>query len=278
MTIEYQDIRPPMPARRSAARRTPARSFGSARATLALILREISTAYGATPGGYLWAVAEPVASIILLTAVFSYSFRSPPMGVNFAIYYATGMLPFLMFTNVSNKIALSLRFSKSLLAYPAVTFVDAIMARFLLAVATNLFVYTLVFVAIFLIYDTRTIPVVPGIALSFAMAAVLGLGIGTLNCFLFSLFEAWVSIWSILTRPLVILSCVLFPYAAVPEPFRSYLWYNPLVQIVGKMRGSFYPSYDDSYVSVTYVFGIALISLLLGLILLGRYYRYIINE
>lgn len=273
MTIEHHDFRRPPPARPMAPRR-----FGSMRTTMALILREISTAYGATPGGYLWAVAEPVASIFLLTVVFSYSFHNPPMGVNFAIYYATGMLPFLMFTSVANKVAMTLRFSKPLLAYPAVTFVDAILARFLLTVATDLLVYTLVLLAICFMFDTRTIAVIPGIALSFAMAAALGLGIGTLNCFLFSLFEAWVSMWSILTRPLVIISCVLFPLSAVPEPFRGYLWYNPLVQIVGKMRSSFYPNYDDSYVSLTYVFGLALVALLLGLILLARYYRYIINE
>ena len=60
------------------------------RATLALILREMSTSYGRTPGGYLWAVAEPVAAVALLTVVFALAFDHPPIGRDFALFYASG--------------------------------------------------------------------------------------------------------------------------------------------------------------------------------------------
>jgi len=63
----------------------------------------------------------------------------------------------------------------------------------------------------------------------------------------------------------------------VPANYREYLWYNPLVHIVGLMRRGFYPTYDATYVSVTYVFGVALVTLVFGLIFLKRYHREILN-
>ncbi|WP_430450396.1 ABC transporter permease [Rhodophyticola sp.] len=64
----------------------------------ALILREMSVTYGRSPGGYIWAVLEPAAGIGLLVLVFSVAFEAPPMGSNFAMFYATGMIPFLAYS------------------------------------------------------------------------------------------------------------------------------------------------------------------------------------
>ncbi|MEP4309746.1 MAG: hypothetical protein ABJ364_08370, partial [Lentilitoribacter sp.] len=116
------------------------RAFASTRTILALVLREMVTTYGRSPGGYLWAILEPVAGIALLTALFSTGFRSPSLGTNFPIFYATGMIPFLMYSDVSGKVALSMLFSKPLLAYPAVTYLDAILARFIVNMLTQLMV------------------------------------------------------------------------------------------------------------------------------------------
>ena len=56
------------------------RSFPTLRAISALILREMATAHGRIRGGYLWAVAEPVAAVALLVLVFSVAFEQPPLG------------------------------------------------------------------------------------------------------------------------------------------------------------------------------------------------------
>ncbi len=272
MILPGSDIRNPL--RPVVARR---RRFASLRSVLALMLREMATTYGRSPGGYIWAVLEPVASIGLLTVVFSFAFRQPPIGSNFPMFYATGMVPFLMFNNISGKVAQSLRFSKPLLAYPSVTFVDAIIGRFVLNALTELLVAYVVLTGIYLIYETRTIPYLPGIGLAFAMALALGLGVGILNCFLMMMFPAWQVIWSILTRPLLIISCIFFVFNNVPQPFRDYLWFNPLVHIVGQIRGSFYTGYNADYVSVTYVIALSLALSAAGLVLLTRHHRNLLD-
>ena len=256
----------------------PRRPFASLRTITALILREMSTTYGRSPGGYLWAVLEPVAGIGLLTLIFSAAFRSPALGTNFPIFYATGMIPFLMYNDISGKVALSLLFSKPLLAYPAVTYIDAIVARFIVNMLTQLMVAYITLMGILLIFETRLVPDYPTIIEGFALITLLALGIGVMNCFLFSRFPVWQRSWSILMRPMFIISGVFFLFDTIPLPYRDYLWYNPLVHIIGLMRRGFYSSYDADYVSVSYLIGVSLALLLAGLFLLRRFHRDLLND
>ena len=65
------------------------------RVLFALVVREMSTRFGRSWGGYLWAIVEPVGGILLLTFIFSLALRKPPLGTNFALFYASGMVPVL---------------------------------------------------------------------------------------------------------------------------------------------------------------------------------------
>jgi capsular polysaccharide transport system permease protein len=253
-------------------------AFPSLRTITALVLREMATTYGRSPGGYIWTILEPVAGIALLTLAFSFTFIDPPVGSNFAMFYATGMVPFVAYLDMSAKIASSIQFSRPLLTYPRVTFADALIGRFITNGLTQLLAAYIIFSGMLLVFDTRTSPDVPQIALAMLMMAMLALGIGTMNCFLMSIYPIWQKIWAILNRPLFIISCIFFVFEGVPEPMRSILWYNPLVHIVGQMRHGFYPSYDAVYVSPFYVFSLSFVSLALGLLFLRRYHRDILNE
>lgn len=254
------------------------RRFATGRAVLALMLREMATTYGRSPGGYLWAVLEPVGGIAILTLIFSFGFNAPSLGTNFPIFYATGILPFMMFNSVCNRVSTSLLFSKALLAYPSVTFLDALLARFAVNTVTQGMVGYLVFGGILMIYETRTLPDPALIAQSFALTAMLALGIGTLNAYLIARFAVWQVIWSILTRPLFLISGIFFLFDAIPRPGQDIIWFNPLIHLVGIMRAGFYPTYDAGYVSVSYVMAVALISLGAGLLLLRSSHRDLLND
>lgn len=255
-------------------RRVSARlPFAGTRTVTALILREISSTYGRAAGGYIWAILEPALGIFLLSVIFSLGFRSPRLGSNFAIYYATGLLPYMFFTVISGKMAGAISYSRQLLAYPRVTFTDVLVARMILNALTNLIIGCIIFTVIRMVFETRTTLEMPDILLSYTMALALGVGIGTLNCFLFSMFPLWERIWSILTRPLALVSGVIWIYEIVPQPYQGWLWYNPLIHITGEMRAGFYYSYDATYVSPLYVFSISIITMTAGLLLLRRFHR-----
>lgn len=247
--------------------------FVTLRVVAALILREMTSTYGRKPGGYLWAVLEPVAGIALLTWIFSLGFRHPALGTDFAMFYASGMIPFWMFIQVSTRMAQSLRYSRQLLAYPRVTVVDALVARYLLNVMLQLLIAYIVLGGIRMINDTGTTLVLPRIALGFAMAAALAAGVGAFNCVLMTAFPLWQTAWGILTRPLVLMSGVIFMLETIPEPWRGYLAWNPLTHVVAEVRAGFYFGYHPDYVAPGYVFGVSLVLLAVGLLLTWRFHR-----
>jgi len=254
------------------------RRFRAFRTIAALVLREMSTTYGRSAGGYIWAIIAPVAAIALLTLVFSAALRTPSLGTNFSLFYATGILPFSFYTQTSNKIASALRFSRPLLQYPGVRYIDAIIARFLLNLLTHIIVFYLLISLIIFAYDVQTILDFPTIILAFSLAGFLGLGIGCLNCYLFMRFPVWGTLWGILNTPLLIMSCIFFIFEDVPNKFQDLLWFNPLGHVIGLMRSGFYPSYDATYVSIPYLVLVTLITMALGLLLLNRFHRDLLNN
>jgi capsular polysaccharide transport system permease protein len=237
----------------------------------ALISREMSTNYGKTPGGYIWAILEPAAGIALMTFFFSIAFRNPQIGISFPLFYATGMLPFTIYRDLSSKISKSLEFSSKLLIYPAVTFMDALLARLLLNVLTHVVICLIILGAILIFMETRAQLDVRWLFLAILASICVAFAVGTFNCIVFMKFPVWEQIWGIANRPMFMISTVFFLYDSTPEPFKSMLWYNPLIHIVGLMRRGIYPSYDAQYVSLTYLFAPPLIVTTFSLLLLRRH-------
>ena len=239
------------------------------RAIAALVLREISTASGRTPGGYIWAPIEPVAAVPLLALVFSLAFKAPPLGRDFALFYASGYLPFAFYSDVSQKIGVALRFSRPLMAYPAITWLDAIFARFLLNSLVNVLVATSVLVTLYYMSGNRPAQIA-NCALGFAIVGTFGLGIGVLNAFLFEIAPVWERLWAIVNKPAFVLSGVLFLPDSVPEPFHGLIWLNPIVHGISLFRSGIYGGYAPKDADPVFALFVAAVPLVLGLLLLNR--------
>lgn len=254
-----------------AAQRPGPPRFRIFRSISALILREMSTSYGRSPGGYLWVILEPVAGVTLLTVLFSLLARNPPLGTNFPLFYATGMLPFTMYAAVCGLVATAVLFSRAFLSYPAVSFMDALIARFLLTSLTHILVMVLIISGIVLTYDLKLVIQWQYAFQSIGLLLMLTFGIGMANCYLFMKFPVWQSFWGILNRPLFLLSGVFFIPELLPEKALVYILWNPLIHIIGLMRKAFYPTYDAPYIDMTYV---AVLSVCIGALGLWFVYRY----
>ncbi len=250
--------------------------FRALRTIVALILREMTSTFGRSPGGYLWMILEPTAAIALLSFVFSLLLRHPSMGTNFPYFYAPAMLAYQFFLSISGQIAKSLNYSRALLSYSAVTFMDALLARFLLNALTQLLVLTIVMTGIVLIYDLHPILDWPSLFLAMAMLFALTIAVGSMNCFLFSSFPLWERFWNILTRPLFLLSGIIFMPEDVAPRFRDLLMLNPLIHITSQMRKGFFVTYDAVYVRPLYVFTISLVLGIFGMLFLIKNHKDIV--
>ena len=252
--------------------------FQRLRVLFALVVREMSTRYGRSYGGYFWAIAQPLGSILLLNFVFSFTMRSPALGTNFPLFYATGVISYYFFSKISGSVSAAVSTNRGLLRYPVVSPLDAIFAKFIIDYVTMLIVGVLLIGGIVLFFR---LPVTfePLLALAgVTMAGLLGLGVGTVNCTLFGLFPTWRNIWTVATRPLFLCSGVIFIVESMPFQMRHLLIYNPILQSIALARTGFYGSYDPYYVSCPYVLGIALGLFTVGAYLLRRYEGWLLDD
>lgn len=254
------------------------RGFATGRVILALMLREMTARYGRTPGGYLWAILEPIGMICVLALGFSLIMRSPALGNSFILFYASGYLVFSQYRTIEASITKSIPYTRGLLRYPVVTWLDALLARFFLNSLTGILNTILILTATMLITANNTMINFLPMMLALILASVLALGIGTLNALLTGLWPLWQTIVNILSRPLMIASAVLYIVEDLSPRAANVLWYNPLVHLTGMMRTGVYYKYPGQYISPLYVLGIAMVSLTLGLVFLHRYARKIIAD
>ena len=266
-----------MPASPLAPKLKPPR-FQGARIIMALILREMSATYGASAGGYIWAVLQPVGFLIMLSVGFSLMVRAPSLGTSFFLFYASAYLPFAFYGYMATKIARSIIYAQALLAYPSVTWIDTVLSRFILHTITMGLVTFLVISGSLLLISDRTIIQLAPVLIAMMLAALTGLGIGLMNATLGGLFPIWENLWKIVTRPLFLASGIVYIYEDLPSVAQDVLWWNPLIHITGLMRTGFYPNYHASYVSLTYAFGVAMISITLGLVFLRANHAKILEK
>ena len=265
-TADPQDFAPPRPPQEPKSRR-----FRTPRVIMALILREIGSRDARSSLGFLWSVIDPIATVAILSIAFSLFTRTPRLGINFPLYYITGIVPFHIYNQIGNRVSGSIRFSRQLLGFPSVTVVDAIMARFLLNYFINVIVFIILSYGVIHFYDLRVNVQLPAVINALVMAGALALGIGTFNSVLFMMLPAYEYIWGVFSRPMMVASGVLILIEDLPDWLFHILWWNPAAHIVAEMRHGFYPFYDTSWVSPFYVFMVAGFGFMLGLISLQRY-------
>jgi capsular polysaccharide transport system permease protein len=242
------------------------------------VIREMGTSFGKSAGGYFWAIAQPLGGILLLSVAFSLALRSPPLGNSFLFFYSTGVVPFQLFNAMSRAVSAAISSNRGLLAYPVVSVLDAILAKFLLTFMTNLIVAVLLIGGIIVVSGTYVVLDWAEIATAYLLVSFLGLGVGTINCVLFGFFPTWKNIWSVLTRPLFILSGVFYLFETIPRAFQNVVWFNPIQQCIGLMRAGFFGTYHADYVSVPYILGVSLVLFVLGGYLVRRHATYLIEQ
>lgn len=243
----------------------------------ALIIRETCARFGRSWGGYLWALAEPAGAILLFAIAFSYISRRPPIGTSFIFFYATGIIPFLTYNSIANAAMQAIRANRGLLTYPVITPLDTVIARALLELLTHVLIATILFYALAIWESPRLVIEPLALATALSMAAVLGLGVGTLNCVFIGFFPTWQSIWSVLNRPLFLISGVLFTFDSLPAQLRDVLWFNPVAHIVVETRFGFYGVATPGFVDPVYVFGTGMTLFVIGAFLLKRNEGFLIN-
>ena len=235
------------------------------RVIASLILRETRATFGTSPFGYVWAIITPTVGVGLLVFLFSLIDRQPPFGSSLALFFATGILTLQFFTELSNKLMTVFDANRALLTYPIIKDVDTLMARAIL-VAARYLVMMAVFYRMLFVVNLDPLPAHPEhVILAFLATFLLGLGFGTLNAVIASLWDTWTQIEKILTRPLFFISGIFYVPSQLPRQARDLLQWNPVLHLVEWFRNGFYPNYNSMLLDVSYPVSVGAGMLLVGL-------------
>ena len=224
------------------------------RVVSAMISREMVTRFGNNPGGYVWALLDPIANIAFLTLIFSTIARNPPLGTSFPLFFATGFIAFHYYRSIESFVSAGIKSNKTLLSYPNVAPADVIIARYVLQLATTTAIAVVVLG--FVMQFIRNPPVLnfaPIIEAAFA-ASIMGLGISLANNVLFIKYRIYERLYAVVNRPLYLISGIFFLPDAVPHPFRELLLINPGIHIVMLFRQGFYPEYRAIGLNMPYLY------------------------
>ncbi|HTT81519.1 MAG TPA: ABC transporter permease [Stellaceae bacterium] len=232
----------------------------------ALIIRETRTRFAEYKLGYGWALIEPILHIALLSAMFAVLMHgSPPIGRNFFLFYYTGLIPYLMFVHTSSGMSHAITGNAPLLQLPPVTSFDAIAARGLLEIMTDIIVATILLAGFIALGWAQMPDDLWGPSMALCVAAVLGCGLGFANAVMTAFWRSWEKAYNQLTRVLYFISGIFYAPAMMPDWARHLLAWNPLLQAIEWFRAGFFASYRPHWLDRRYLVVVAILALLSGL-------------
>lgn len=235
------------------------------RVITALVLRETRATFGTSPIGYLWAIFTPAVSVAFLVFLFSLAGRQPPFGSSLALFFATGALTLQFFSELSNKLMSVFDANHALLTYPIIKDVDTLLARAILVAATYALIMAIFYTALIGL-GLASLPARPEhVILAFLSTWLLGFGFGALNAVVVSLWESWVHVEKVLTRPLFFISAIFYVPSQLPQQARDILQWNPILHLVEWFRHGFYPNYNSMVLDAWYPVAIGIAMLFLAL-------------
>jgi capsular polysaccharide transport system permease protein len=235
------------------------------RVLLALILRETRATFGTSSFGYIWAIITPTASVGLLVFIFSLVGRQPPFGSSLALFFATGILTLNFFKELSGKLMSVFNANRALLTYPVIKDIDTLLARSILIIITYLLIMFIFFTSLVALNLAHLPTHIEQLLFAFFSTALLGLGMGTMNAVITSIWDTWTQIEKVLTRPLFFISGIFYVPSLLPIEAISVLKWNPVLHLIEWFREGFYPNYNSFVLNRSYPIYLGIFLLLVGL-------------
>ena len=245
----------------------------------ALFLREAAFRLSGRRAAWLWLLLEPIFHVAFITVFFEIVRVRVTPGADPGMFLMTGLLSFFMTRNTAFRSMEAIKANSALFAYRQVKPVDTVIVRAGLEGFLGLIV-ALIVLSGAAVFGLDVVPYHPlEVLMAFLGLWVLGLGLGLMLSVAGEMIPEIGNIVRLAFIPLYFVSGVMFPIQFVPQDYREWLFYNPILHGVEVLRGGFFPRYHVlPEASLSFLFGSALIVVFLGLALHVRFARKIIAQ
>lgn len=234
----------------------------------ALLLRELSSRFGKTRGGFLWVLVEPIAHLVVPIVVFGFIRQRLVPGIEYPVFLVYGFLPFLLFKAICLQIVNGVNAGRGLLSYRQVLLMDVFIAKAMAHSMIQAIVFIVVLTGLAMLgYDVLP-PRPVELAGVLALATVLAFGLGVVFAALTSLVPDARPVIQVMFMPLYFVSGILFPVTRFPDEWVQWMAINPVLHIVELSRVAGVEGYvPTKYLSITYPLTLALVATVIGLML-----------
>ena len=233
----------------------------------ALFAREIATRFGEYRLGFVWMLVEPLLSVLVIGVLLgSLGGRAVP-DIPFAFFVLNGKLLLNLLTGPIYTSMNALKANKGLLIYPNVRPLDPFLARYFYELLTTMFSFS-VFTVIGVWMGIRiSLGYFEVLAACYLLTWLMGCGLGLICAVAAAHYKEVEKIVDVVLAPLVFVSAVMFPTAALPQSLQRLLLWNPLVHPIEQARKALFPFYHAGDTGLFYPFSVAVIVLGIGLVL-----------
>ena len=197
----------------------------------------ISVRYKQSKLGATWAILQPLAMMLVFTAVFAKLVRVPSEGVPYALFAYTGILPWTFFSGAVSNGTNSLVSHAQLVTkvfFPR----EILPLSYVVAAAVDLLIGAAVLVVLVVFYQVRLTSELPLVLPIVALLGVLSLECGlVLSAVQVRVRDVGIAL-PIALQLLMFASPVLYPLHVVPAAWRPLYLLNPLAGLVDGFRRS----------------------------------------
>lgn len=223
-------------------------------------LREIKAKYKQALLGVSWALLQPLATMIIMTIVFSYFARIPSDGVPYPLFLFTALLPWTFFSGALSRGASSLVNLRGLITkiyFPRESLVVAALAAAFVDFAITALIYIGLLVYYGVAPDLYWLMVVPIMCIQILFTLGIVLFLAPLNVFyrdVGQMIPLVLQIW-------MYASPIMYPLRIVPERVRPVYFLNPMVCITDSYRRVILhgQSLDYVHLGATFILSVLLV-------------------
>lgn len=168
----------------------------------ALFLREIRTRFGKFRLGYLWAILEPSAHLLILLGIFGYIMHRTMPDISFPVFLLNGLIPFFIFSSISKRSVSAIEANQGLFNYRPVKPIDTIIARALLETLIYVSVYILLMLIVRMAGEYFEITNFLQLVATWSLLIILSCSVGLIFMVVGKTFPEMQKVLPILLKPL----------------------------------------------------------------------------
>lgn len=231
--------------------------------------RTIQARYQQSILGILWAIAQPAASVLIFTIIFTSFVPINTGGPSYAVFSFTAMVPWTFFamslTDMVNSLVLNLNLVTKIYFPREILPLAALCARLI-----DFVIAFIMLVLLMLLFDTPFfpagwlyLPLIVGIQLMLTIGlGFMGAAINVFYRDIKHLFELVIRLW-------LYASPIIYPITVIPESYHTLYFLNPMAGIITSYRAILlYEELPSPYLYTSAL--ISFVILLVGYLLFKR--------